>query len=122
MGKKEGDPMQMAYSKGRGVVATNLISFNFVDVLMRQTGEPVYQYFGDLVKAFNSANRSTMLKYINRITGAGELCYSRFVNRTYTYEGEIRGQDQNRGCDPGAPISVFGFKLFVCSDLALTAL
>ena len=106
----------MAYTPNRGCVSTNLITFTFCDITLAETKKPVGQYFADLIKAFNSSNRTTMLKLVQKICGAGELCLSRFTDRTYIYNGERRGQDYNKGVDPGAPISVFLFKLFVTSD------
>ena len=63
-----------------------------------------------------------MLEQIQLIAGAGDICRSRFDGRVYEYNGEIRGHNFNRGVDPGSPMSVLLFKLFMNTDKALTAL
>ena len=50
------------------------------------------------------------------------MCWSRFKNRVYSFEGEKRGQRFNRGVDPGSPVSVFLFKLFMNTDVSLSGL
>ena len=117
-----GDPMQMAYEPDRGTTSNNLITFSLCDIVLFKTNKPIAQTFADLVKAFNMANRSVMLKEIQLIAGAGRLCRSRFEGRVYTFDGEKRGHSYNRGVDPGSPVSVFMFKLFMNTDLSLTGL
>ena len=112
-----GDPIQMAYEPNRGTTSCNAITFTLCDIALFVSGKPVAQTFADLVKAFNMANRSVMLMKIQKIAGAGDLCFSRFNGRVYTFDGEERGQEFNRGVDPGAPISVLLFKLFMNSDI-----
>jgi len=63
-----------------------------------------------------------MLKQVQLIAGAGDICRSRFEGRVYEYGGEVRGHNFNRGVDPGSPISVLLFKLFMNTDEALTGL
>ena len=120
--KKNGDPHQMAYEPGRGTTSCNAITFTLCDIVMHETGKPVGQTFADLVKAFNMANRKEMLRQIHKIAGAGKICRSRFLGRVYTFEGETRGHEFNRGVDPGSPISVMLFKLFMNTDISLTSL
>ena len=117
-----GDPKQMAYEPNRGTTSCNVITFSLCDIVLSQTGQPVGQTFADLIKAFNMANRSEMLRRVQKICGAGRLCWSRFNGRVYTFEDEVRGQRFNRGVDPGSPISVFLFKLFMNTDVSLTSL
>ena len=57
-----GDPMQMAYEPHRGTTSCNAITFTLCDVALGMTGKPVVQTFADLIKAFNMANRTEMLK------------------------------------------------------------
>ena len=120
--EENGDPMQMAYEPKRGTTSCNAVTFTLCDISLSVTGKPVAQTFADLVKAFNMANRTVMLERIHKIAGAGNICKSRFDNRVYTYDGEKRGQGFNRGVDPGAPVSVLLFKLFMNTDRALSAL
>ena len=40
----------------------------------------------------------------------------------YSFEGEKRGSHFNRGVDPGSPVSVFMFKLFMNTDVSLSGL
>jgi hypothetical protein len=63
-----------------------------------------------------------MLREIQRIAGAGDICRSRFEGRVYTFEDMVRGRMFNRGVDPGSPISVVLFKLFMNTDTSLTSL
>jgi len=119
---KNGDPHQMAYEPGRGTTSCNAITFTLCDIALAETGKPVGQTFADIIKAFNSANRAEMLRQIHRITGAGNICKSRFEGRVYTFEGQTRGEEYNRGVDPGSPISVMLFKLFMNTDISLTSL
>ena len=63
-----------------------------------------------------------MLEQIQLIAGAGDICRSRFDGRVYEYNGEVRGSHFNRGVDPGSPVSVLLFKLFMNTDVALTGL
>ena len=44
------------------------------------------------------------------------------MDRVYTFGNQTRGQEYNRGVDPGSPISVLLFKLFMNTDVALTSL
>ena len=120
--KIHGDPMQMAYEPSRGTTSNNLITFSLCDIVLFKTNKPIAQTFADLVKAFNMANRTVMLKEIQRIAGAGRLCRSRFEGRVYSFEGEKRGLRFNRGVDPGSPVSVFLFKLFMNTDVSLSGL
>ena len=68
---KHGDPMQMAYEFGRGTTSNNLITFSLCDIVLFKINKPIAQTFADLIKAFNMANRTVMLKEIQRIAGAG---------------------------------------------------
>ena len=120
--KEHGDPHQMAYEPGRGTTSCNLITYSLCDIILFKTKKPIAQIFADLVKAFNKANRSVMLCEIQRIAGAGDICRSRFQGRVYTFEDMVRGQNFNRGVDPGSPISVVLFKLFMNTDVSLTSL
>ena len=119
---EHGDPMQMAYEPSRGTTSCNAITFTLCDIALFATGKPVAQTFADLVKAFNMANRTVMLEQVHLIAGAGNICRSRFDDRVYLYDGIERGIKFNRGVDPGAPISVLLFKMFMNTDVALTAL
>ena len=76
--------------------------------------------FCDLKKAFNSISRSTLVREAQRICGAGRLMMTRFMGRTYTFEGKVRGQDANRGVDAGTPLSVWGFGNTINTDHSTT--
>jgi DNA-directed RNA polymerase subunit RPC12/RpoP len=70
----------------------------------------------DLKKAFNTTNRSTVVREAQRIAGAGRIMMTRWQDRTYTFEGEVRGLGYNRGTDAGAMLSVWGFDRWISTD------
>ena len=117
---ENGDPGQWAYTKNKSCNGVNLIGFTLCDIALSLSDRPVVQTMADLKKAFNSCNRSQILKFAERIAGAGRILFSRYQDRRYKYKDEVRGEDMNRGVDPGCPVSVWEFKVFMVSDKALT--
>ena len=71
---------------------------------LRDEKKAVCQVVCDLEKAFNSADRETIIAAAQRIAGAGRLLASRWDGRTYTMDGISRGEKHNQGTDAGAPI------------------
>jgi len=118
---KHGNPLQMAYEKNCGTVVTNLINMTFADIYMHFTNKPLGQSFADLIKAFNSANRSAILKQMQKYCGCGDICFTRFMDRIYIFEDEIRGEGFDQGVDPGTPLAVIQFKLFILTDVMRSA-
>ena len=120
--KLRGDPCQMAYQASRGTVLANMLGIDEIEQALHRTNKPVVMIFCDLVKAFNSADRAVMCEQTHQITGGGGLMSTRFIDRVYTFEGEVRGKEFNRGADPGAQMAVFGFKVYINNDVAFTTL
>ena len=70
----------------------------------------------DLKKAFNSTKRSTVVREAQKIAGAGRLMMTRWMGRTYTFEGKERGLEYNKGTDAGAVLAVWGFDRWINTD------
>ena len=119
--EKNGDPGGFAYRKDRGVVSCLGIALSEVERQPKLDLKGVVMVFCDLKKAFNSACRATMVRLAQQVCGAGRIIWSRFCDRTYTFENQVRGGSENRGVDAGTPISVFGFDSFINSDKSTTA-
>ena len=119
--KINGDPGGFAYRKNKGVVSCLGIALSEIERQPKQDRLGVVMVFCDLKKAFNSACRATIVKMAQKVCGAGRIIWTRFCNRTYTFEGKVRGGKENRGVDAGTPISVFGFDSFINSDESTTA-
>ena len=117
---KKGDPLQMAYEVGRGVVSCNAITLVEVEKSLKN-GKPAIQVYMDLKKAFNRVNRYTAIKQIHKICGAGKLVASWFKDRVYKYRDEIRGSEFNCGVPAGTLLGVALFKVFIVTDRAMTA-
>ena len=62
-----------------------------------------------------------MVAVAQRTCGAGRLIRTRFLGRSYTFEGKNRGYDANRGVDAGTPLSVWGFGATINTDRSTTA-
>ena len=118
--KINGDPGGFAYRKGRGVSSCLGTALTKVEQSPRDDGLSAVMVFCDLVKAFNSANRTTIVECAQKICGAGRIFRTRFENRTYTFEGEVRGIEYNRGVDAGTQISVRGFGWSMDTDCSTT--
>ena len=54
--------------------------------------------------------------------GLGKLFRTWMNNRTYTYKGQLRGQNHNSGVPAGTLLGVEGFTLFISTCKSLTAL
>ena len=115
-----GDPGQMAYQKGRGVVSCNTIALTEIGISLKKRKEPMVMLCMDLKKAFNCVNRPQMIAEAQRQFGGGKLFKTYNEGRTYTYGSSIRGHDFNRGVPAGEPLGVLGFKLFINTDITFT--
>ena len=113
-----GDPDGFAYRKGRSVLSCMAIALTGIEIAPREDGMDCVMCTIDLKKAFNSANRATIVAEAQRMAGAGRIIKTRFDGRTYTSDGEVRGLNHNKGTDAGAPISVWGFDRWISTDLA----
>ena len=118
---KNGDPLQMAYESGRGVVSCNAITLSEIEKSLIIDEKSVIQIYMDLKKAFNKINRHTALMQAQKICGAGKILSSWFKDRIYTYKGQTRGLEFNCGVPAGTLWGVLLFKLFITTDRALTA-
>ena len=116
------DPIQMAYERDRGCESCNSISLMSIEKSLLFDKSSCTQVYIDLVKAFNSANRQTIIDEAQKIAGAGQLMKSWFTHRTYDFDGKIYNLKSNRGVLPGTLLGVSGFKLFINSDKDLTNL
>ena len=115
-----GDPFGCAYTKGRGTESCNAITYTLVDVTLRDDKEAACQNVCDLEKAYNSTDRETTIYEAERIAGAGKLLASRWEDRNYTMDGKVRGLGYNQGTDPGTPIAVWEFKIFMNTDISFS--
>ena len=110
----------MAYTNGRGAVSCNAITLQQIEL----ASEPTLQSQQDLQKAFNTANRRTILMEMQRKYGAGKLIASWFKNRVYIFKstlGEwVRGQGHNRGAPAGTLLGVESFLVFIATCTSLT--
>ena len=116
------DPVQMAYERDRGCESCNSISLMSIEKSLLFDKSACMQVYIDLVKAFNSANRQTIVNEAQKIAGAGELMKSWFTQRTYDFDGKIYNLKSNCGVLPGTLLGVVGFKLFINTDKDLTNL
>ena len=114
--KLHGDPMGCAYTKNRGAESCNAISYTCIDMSIRDDQKAACQVFCDLKKAFNSAHRETVVAESEIVAGAGNLMASRWDGRTYTMDGEVRGERANKGTDAGTPIAIWEFSGFMNTD------
>ena len=119
--EKYEDPLQMAYEKGRGCESCNAISLTVIEKSLLHDKKSCIQVYIDLKKAFNRANRQTILNEVQKIAGAGSLMKSWFEDRSYTFDGKEYNLDANCGVLPGTLLGVFGFKSFINTDETLTA-
>ena len=119
--EENGDPGGFAYRKNRGVASCMGIALTDVEKSPRVDGLGAMMVFCDLKKAFNSICRSTLVEVAQKTCGAGGITRTRFVDRTYTFEGKQRGQCANKGVDAGTPISVWGFDASIKTDKSTTA-
>ena len=118
---ENGDPEGFAYRKNRGVSSCMGIALTDVERSTRRDGLAAVMVFCDLKKAFNSVCRSTMVEVAQKSCGAGGIVRSRFIDRTYMFEGQRRGHDANCGVDAGTPLSVWGFDCAIKTDKSTTA-
>ena len=107
--EENGDPEGFAYRKGRSVLSCMAMTLTEIEIAPRDDGMDCVLATADLKKAFNTAKRSTVVREAQRIAGAGRIMMTRWQDRTYTFEGEVRGKGYNRGTDAGAMLSVWGF-------------
>ena len=115
------DPLQMAYEEGRGVVSCNAISLTEIEVSVVDEKEGVVQKYVDLRSAFNTVPWRTAIREAQIKLGAGKIMKTWFEGRVYTYKGEIRGVEFNRGVPAGTLWGVLAFKLFINTDVTWTA-
>ena len=114
------DPMQMAYEKNRGCESCNAISLANIEKSLMYDKQSCTQVYIDLKKAFNRANRQTIINESQRIAGAGQIMKSWFSDRTYSFDNNIFELKANCGVLPGTLFGVFGFKVFINTDVDLT--
>ena len=120
--KSEGDPLQMAYEKDRGAVSCNVITLCHIEKILKTLKEATAQGYIDLQNAFNKVYHPMVVQRAQETIGAGMLFHSWFEDRIYTFEGVERGMEFNCGVPAGTLWGVIGFKLFINTDIALTAL
>jgi hypothetical protein len=113
---EHGDPEGFAYRKGRSVLSCVAITLTAIELSPRNDNIDCVLCTADLKKAFNSTNRSTVVREAQRIAGAGRIIMTRWVDRVYTFEDEKRGYCHNRGTDAGAMLSVWGFDRWISTD------
>ena len=107
----------MAYTKNRGVTLCNSVALNKIET----SDEPVVQCLQDLKKAFNVANRSTIVLEAQKKFGAGKLFKTWFEHRTFRDPfGKRRGIHQNAGVPAGTLFGVEGFLLFIATNESLS--
>ena len=114
--KLNGDPGSFAYRKTRGVLSCLGITLGELEMAPRNELIDAVMNVIDLKKAFNTTKRSTVVKEAQRVAGAGKLLMTRWKDRTYTFEGQIRGHNYNRGTDAGATLAVWGFDKWINTD------
>ena len=113
-----GDPGSFAYRKCRGVLSCLGIALGELEKSPREEMIDAVMNVIDLKKAFNTTKRSTVVKVAQRVAGAGKLIMTRWVNRTYTFEKQVRGHKYNRGTDAGATLAVWGFDKWINTDVS----
>ena len=106
--------MQAAY-------ACNAITLTEIEKSIGK-GEGALQKYIDLQKAFNTVPWSTVIEEAQRKLGAGKIFKTWFEGRVYTYKGQTRGANFNRGVAAGTLWGVLGFKLFINTDVTWTAM
>ena len=111
-----GDPGGFAYRKARGVVSCLGLTLAALEKAPREELIDAIMNVVDLKKAFNTTKRSTVVEQAQIIAGAGKLMMTRWLDRTYTFEGEVRGHEYNRGTDAGAVLAVWGFDRWINTD------
>ena len=114
------DPFQMAYEPSRGVDSCNLMSLASIEYSVKENNSSCIQLSLDLKKAFNRANRSTILETAERVAGCGKILDSWFSKRKYSFESEEHDFRANCGVPPGTLFGVFGFKCFIMNDKDMT--
>ena len=113
-----GDPGGFAHRKDRGVLSCIGATLSCIEAAPRIDNVACAMSVMDLKKAFNSAKRSTIVRESQRIAGCGRLMHTRWVDRTYTFEGETRGLNYNKGTDAGAHLAVWGFDRWINTDIS----
>ena len=113
-----GDPGGFAYRKFRGVLSCLGLTLSSLQKAVEEEMIDAIMNVFDLKKAFNSTKRSTVVKEAQRVAGAGRIMMTRWLGRTYTFEGQTRGHEYNRGIDAGAVLSVWGFDQWINTDIS----
>ena len=114
--KVNGDPDGFAYRKNRGVISCMAITLSSIEKAPKEDGYSPVIKVADLKKAYNVTKRSTVVAEAQRIAGAGRLIMTRWKDRTYTFEGQVRGHEYNRGTDAGAILAVWSFDRWISTD------
>ena len=118
--KTEDGTMQCAYTAKRGTTSCNAKGLQEVEL----SKEPVLQTQQDLVKAFNSVCRKTIVDEAQRLYGAGKLFQSWFEESEYVFISKFgewwRGQLANQGVMPGRVLGVEAFMMFIATCTGLT--